>query len=346
MKLSYSELQGVLDRTSAEELPPVFVVMGEQDLLRELAVRQTLDCVLDGDENVFNFDKFDGESSDGEAIVASCNQLPMMGGRRAVIVKRAQKLLDKSEPLKAYVEDPSPSTVLVLELSRSPDKRRKSWKRIEKSASVVECRDLKPAELESWVVERAKHGGLRIGREQAHYLVSEFGSDLRRLGNELEKLALYASGDKIDVETIATVLGRGKAQSIFKYVDAVGAGRSTHALRQLGRLLEEGEPPLKILSLIDRLVGQLRIACEANERSRGSGAGLAQALGVPPYAAKSVADAARRFDRAALDRAVEVVGRSDRILKSSALPARVVLETLTLSLCAPAAKGSAGFERQ
>lgn len=346
MKLSYMELRESLGSSGAE-LGPVIVITGE-DLLRELAIEHTLDAILEGDRNAFNFEKFDGESSSGEHIAGSCNQLPMMGGRRVVLIKRSQKLLDKSEPLQAYLADPSPSTLVLLELSRSPDKRRKAWKEIEKRHTVVDCQAPKPAELEAWVVDRAKHQGLRFGRDQARYLVTEVGSDLRRLSNELEKLSLYASGDKLDIEAIASVLGRAKAQSIFKYVDALGAGRTTHALRQLGRLLEEGEAPLKILALIDRLVGQLRIAAEAQRRGGGrskGGASLAQLLGVPPYAVKSLAQAATRFGRAELDDAVEAVASSDRILKSSALPARVVLESLTLRLCAPKKAGSARLER-
>ena len=173
----------------------------------------------------------------------------------------------------------------------------------------------------------------------------EFGTDLRRLLNELEKLSLYrmsslsslpSGGKNMDLETIATVLGRGKAQSIFKFVDAVGAGNAAQALRQLGRLLEEGEPPLKILALVDRLFGQLRVTREVQAGSSGGrgGANLARILGVPPYAVKGLSEAARRFDRAGLANALRRLSETDRILKSSALPARLVLESLTISLCA------------
>ena len=181
-----------------------------------------------------------------------------------------------------------------------------------------------------------------LGRDAVRYLVAEFGTDLRRLLNELEKLSLYSldrlssGGQAMDLETIATVLGRGKAQSIFKFVDAVGVGNSAQALRQLGRLLEEGEPPLKILALVDRLVGQLRVTREVQAGSSGGrgGANLARILGVPPYAVKGLSVAARRFDRAGLAYALSALSETDRILKSSALPARLVLESLTISLCA------------
>ena len=285
------------------------------------------------------------KDSDGAQVAMASNLLPMLGGCRVVFVKRAQKLLEKSEELQAYIANPSPWTILVLELSKTPDKRRKAWKQVEKTTTVVSCDAPKSAELEEWVLEQAFQRELPLGRDAVRYLVAEFGTDLRRLLNELEKLSLYgldrlsSGGKEMDLATIATVLGRGKAQSIFKFVDAVGAGNSAQALRQLGRLLEEGEPPLKILALVDRLFGQLRVTWEVqagpsvSSGGRG-GANLARILGVPPYAVKGLQEAARRFDRAGLANALRRLSETDRILKSSALPPRLVLESLTISLCA------------
>ena len=342
MKVSYYKLQAHL---KSGKLHHVYVVSGGQDLLRELAVSALTGSALGGEKTPFNYQRFDGEEADGADVAMAANLLPMLGGCRVVSVKRAQKLLEKSEELQAYIGDPSPSTVLVLELSKTPDKRRKAWKQVEKTTTVVTCDAPKSVELEEWVSEQAFQRELPLGRDAVRYLIAEFGTDLRRLLTELEKLSLFSlslpgGGNKMDLETIATVLGRGKAQSIFRFVDAVGAGNSSQALLQLGRLLEEGEPPLKILALVDRLVGQLRVARELQDGSSGStggrgGANLARVLGVPPYAVGSLREAARRFDRRGLAKALHALAEVDRILKSSALPARLVLESLTIALCAP-----------
>ena len=348
MKLSYYKLQAHL---KSGKLHHVYVVSGSQDLLRELAVDALTGSALGGEKTPFNYERFDGEEADGADVAMAANLLPMLGGCRVVSVKRAQKLLEKSEELQAYIGNPSPSTILVLELSKTPDKRRKAWKQVEKATTVVTCDAPKSVELEEWVSEQAFQRELPLGRDAVRYLIAEFGTDLRRLLTELEKLSLFSlslpgGGDKMDLETIATVLGRGKAQSIFRFVDAVGAGNSSQALLQLGRLLEEGEPPLKILALVDRLVGQLRVARELQDGSSGStgstgstggrgGANLARVLGVPPYAVVSLREAARRFDRRGLAKALRALAEVDRILKSSALPARLVLESLTIALCAP-----------
>ena len=327
MKLSYSELESRLD----ERVEAVYLLVGDQDLLRELSAKKLQIAVVGETPSPFSFERFDGESGDFDRILMAANMLPLLGGRRLILVKRASQLVESESALQTYVADPNPSTVLVLDLEKKPDGRRKGWKELEKKVAVVGCDAPQPWELLDWVAEEGRARGLKLGREEIQYLVTEVGADLRRLSNELEKLSLYASGDRLDLETIAEVLGRGRAQGVFKLIDAVASGDAGSALRQLGRLLEEGEPPLRILALLDRLVGQLRIAREAH----GSGkreSNLAALLGAPPQAARALAENARRIDGVFLRRAVSALADTDRLLKSSRLPQRVIIEGLVLEL--------------
>ncbi len=327
MKFSYSELESRLD----EKVEPVYLLLGDQDLLRELAAEKLEAAVVGETPSPFNFERFDGESGDASRIVMSANTMPLLGGRRLILVKRASRLVETEASLQAYVENPNPATVLVLDLDKKPDGRRKGWKDLEKNAVVVACDAPDPWELQDWVAEEGKARGLKLGREEVRYLVTEVGSDLRRLSNELEKLALYASGDRLDLDAIAEVLGRGRAQSVFKFTDAVASGDAGSALQKLGRLLEEGEAPLKILALLDRLVGQLRIAKDAQASGRKDSS-LAGLLGAPPSAAKALGESARRLSREFLKSAVEELADTDRLLKSSRLPHRVVMEGPVLQL--------------
>lgn len=335
MRVSYSELEGHLER----RVEPAYLLVGDQDLLRELAAGKLQIAVVGEAPSAFSFDRFDGETADADAIVMVANMMPLLGGRRLVLVRRASRLVESESALQTYLADPSPHTVLVLDLDRKPDSRRKGWKDIEKKVAVVSCDAPEPWELLDWVAEEGRVRGLKLGREEIRYLVTEVGSDLRRLSNELEKLCLYASGDRLDLETIAEVLGRGRAQSVFKFIDAVAGGDAPSALRQLGRLLEEGEAPLRILALLDRLVGQLRIAKEAQASGRTESS-LPSLLGAPPQAVRALAERARRVDQAFLHRAVEALADTDRLLKSSRLPQRVIIEGLVLSL----ARRSRGYE--
>ncbi|HEY7697886.1 MAG TPA: DNA polymerase III subunit delta, partial [Vicinamibacteria bacterium] len=195
MKLTYSELEGRLE----EKVEPVYLLVGDQDLLRELSAKKLRRSVVGETPSPFCLEQFDGESEeDVERIVMAANMMPLLGGRRFILVKRASRLFENESALQAYVADPNPHTVLVLDLEKKPDGRRKGFKDLEKKVAVVSCDAPEPWELLDWVAEEGRARGLKLGREEIRYLVVEVGSDLRRLTNELEKLSLYASGDRLD----------------------------------------------------------------------------------------------------------------------------------------------------
>jgi DNA polymerase-3 subunit delta len=331
MKLSYTNLK---EHLAPGDPAPVYILTGTQDLLRELAGQEIQRIVLGESERTFNFDKFDGETVSSEQVIESCNMFPLIADRRFVMVRRAGKLLQESRALSivSYLEDPSSQTTLVLELEKAPDARRKSWKQIERKAVVVQCDPLKEREVEGWVREQAKQHKVNLGREEVRYLVGEFGTDLRRHLSELEKIALFAQGKALGVEELAGLLGRGKAQSIFRFTDAVANRDAPAALKQLGRLLEEGESPLPILALLDRTVGQLLIAKELRKKRRRSG-DAAGVLGVPGWKVEQLLRQSDSFEEEELVRALDTVARIDLTIKTTGVPARVLLESLVVLLC-------------
>jgi DNA polymerase-3 subunit delta len=359
VKLPYAGLSREL---AAGKIAPVYVVSGTDEFVRELALREIESAVVDpspGELIEFNQERFDGQlsSTTAAAVILSANQLPLLGasaGRRLVLVRRARRLVEPSrrggegegetapaevQALVDYIKDPAPRTVLVLEMEAPPDARRKAWKEIDRAAVVVECNPLKEWEVPEWIGRQAKKLDLRLGNEEIRYLAAEFGADQRRLSTELEKIAIYAAGARIGMDELAELLGRGKAQHVFKFVDAVAGREPGRALKQLNRLLDEGEPPFPILALLDRRVGQLLMAKEMGGRGKRGGQ-LAAALQVPPRAADELARHAEGFEERELLAGVRALAETDRALKSTGLPARLLLERLVIQLAGERQGGS------
>ncbi len=333
-KLAYSQLDKHL---ATGKLAAAYILNGDQDLLRELALEKISKAALGDAAEDFNLERFDGEKSTPVSLVMAANTLPLLGltgGRRVLMVKRAKRLVEgtQAELLIGYLKNPSPQTVLVMELEASPDGRRKAWKEIAKNATIVQCDSLKDWQVGDWIAEQARNRGLALGPEEVRYLAGEFGSDLRRQLSELEKISLYAGKKKLGVGELSALLGRGKAQSIFRFTDAFASRQPAVALKQLGRLLEEGEPALRILALLDRVLGQLLVAKELGSRP-GRGRELTQVLRIPPQAAENIARWSDRFEEQDLMEAVRGLARCDRQLKTSGMPASLILEGFVLSVC-------------
>jgi DNA polymerase-3 subunit delta len=326
-EIAYSGLE---DHLESGETAPVYLLVGAQDLLRELAGREILETALGDGDRSFNLDKLDGENTSGEQIVSICNMFPMMAGRRVVVVRRASRLA-QDEALADYATSPAPHATLVLDLEKSPDARRKAWKKMHAEAVIIRCEPLKDREVETWLGKQARRRRIGLGRDEIRYLVSEFGSDLRRLSNELEKISLYAGTEKLNVDDLGPILGRGRAQSVFNFTEAVADRNSPSALKQLGRLLEEGESPLPILALIDRTVGQLLVAKELRQKNKKS-SDAARLLGVPHWKVDRVLGQSERFSTEELMRAMDGLARCDRALKTTGVRPRLLLEGLITSL--------------
>ncbi len=82
--------------------------------------------VLDEAEKGFNQVVMYGRDTSIEDIVASAKRFPMMAEHQVVIVKEAQDLSRNIEKFVSYVENPQPSTILVLNYKyKKIDKRKK-----------------------------------------------------------------------------------------------------------------------------------------------------------------------------------------------------------------------------
>jgi DNA polymerase III delta subunit len=133
----------------------------------------------------------------------------------------------------------------------------------------------------------------------ARLLAERCGTDVKRLRNDVERLLLYALGQKtITLEDVKAIVGPVALQDDWAMTNAIEAGDGARALRQLALLLDTGAAPEKILGQLGWLV-RTKFPMLAPVR---------------------------------LSAAVEAVFRTDLDLKRSAGDPRVLLERLVVEL--------------
>lgn len=245
-----------------------------------------------------------------ESIVAAARTLPMMAPRRIVTVLQADAVLTprrESEAasralgsLEALLDTPETQTTLIF-VAATVDRRSRLYKLFQRNATVVECGAIEDrADAERWVRTRIAAGGLEVDPQAARLLVERAGLDLRRLRAEVDRLLLYALGQKrIGVEDARAISGPAALLDDWAMTNAIEAGQTGEALRQLALMLDAGAPPEKILGQLGWLV-----------RAKF------------PQIAPST-----------LRPAVEAVFRTDQDLKRSAGEPRILLERLVVELC-------------
>ena len=88
------------------------------------------------------------------------------------------------------------------------------------------------------------------------------GSDLWLMSNEVDKLALYAGGRRIEEEDVRALVSHAQEANIFAMVDAIFEFRVGAAQELLQRLTKQGVAPVQLLAMISR---QVRIVFQIKE---------------------------------------------------------------------------------
>jgi DNA polymerase III subunit delta len=336
----------VLADIDGGQTQPVYVFHGPNVTVIEQGIAKLKSKIV-GDNEDFAYQVMRGDESSGAAIFDAARTLPMLAEQQLIIVRQADALTaDDQAALLRYLEDPTPTTCLVLIASKI-DKRLKLYSRASKLGFVHEASAITDRELGGWLTTRARDYGLTISPQTAHVLGEATGTDTATIEDALERLSLYVGARKEvtahDVETIVTT---SRVHSIFELTDALGRRDAASALRTLANMLQNREAPLRILATLATHMRRLLHAAELGDRLQHFE--LASELGVPPFLARKVAEQARKFSVQELRRALQRLAATDLELKGSKRPDALIMEEMLLDLCLgapPASRASRGRHR-
>lgn len=315
----------------------VYFFSGDESFRKEEAVDALTARVVEPGTEAFCLDVLRGDESDGAAILTAVSLVPMMTGRRVVVVRDFHKLPQKDrEAVADYAERPAPGTVLVLEAPRV-NLKTKLYERLSASAVSVVFYPLFPERVPSWLQQHAKRYGKRLTPEAAHQLQAIAGSDLGELAGEVEKLAVFVGGrDAITAGDVESSLGPVRAGSVFDIAEAVGEKDLARALDAYQRAIDGGEAPQAIVALFVRhLVILWKIRFLKRDRRTDDDIKKTLQLGwgfnrfYNRYSAQS-----RLLSGRDLLSGFEALYEADTSLKSSALPPELVMRRLLYTLCA------------
>lgn len=326
--VNHVQLEAALKQQAPGSL---YLVVGEEDLLRDYAIAALKRAVLGSDGGEFNYELFYGDEASGSDIQNSVAAVPVFAPRRLVVVKSAEKLTARDgDLLLDCVQNPVESTTLVF-VSSKLDGRLKFSQALMRAAVVVDCSPLRDAQLTPWIAREAERMGLRLEDRAAHVLQEACGASLYGLRRELEKLASYVPSDRsVTVADVHLLRGVDPSASVFDLTVAIAEGDRGRVLSILARNLEAGEAPLRILG---SLVWQYRRLWKVQELLANSGreGEAARSLRMDP---RKVRPFLERFPEAHLQHALRLFLETDAKLKGgSGSRPRMVLEGLLLQLC-------------
>lgn len=315
------------------DLKPVYLIYGGEQLLLERAVRRLKSRLQEVADLDFNFDVFDGDSADIDAILTAANTLPFMSEKRLVVVRDADKLPASAlAALAEYAADPADHTCLVL-VARKIARNTRLFKAVDALGGTFEYCAPKRSEYPARVAGMFEERGRHVDLDAAGVLVRAVGRDLRRLEMEVEKIVAYTGeATTLTREDVAAVMSFIAPASVFDLLDAIGSRDSRISLMLIAELTGQGESVHGLHAMAVRHTRSLLAARALLDRGMHSAA-LGHELGLPDWQAKKLAHQAGRFVAAELVDALRGAAAAELDMKTSQADARLVLERWVVSVC-------------
>ncbi len=236
---------------------PIYVVVGGESVLRRQAVALIRSGIVSGAVAAFNDATFTaGSASDSDPLgfVEICRTAPMMTAHRLVVLRQIEDANTALlEALLTYAQAPIDSTVLVVTGEKFPsatggvDRGLRIQNAVKKTGTVLKLEIDAPGRA-ALARDTAKRMGVTLDANALMILQSLSGDDLSALLGDVEKCANFV-GEKgrITDAVVEEVCVSTADADTWGITNAIIARDRNRALETLHRLLEDGEPPHKLL---------------------------------------------------------------------------------------------------
>lgn len=312
----------------------ILFVHGAEPYLVRQKVRQVAERARERGIDDLSTTRIDAEETAVPEAIQAVQASGLFAAKRLVIIRNwmTQRSADEASQLVDALGGLDESTIAVVAEDGEPDRRRTAYKQLTKLAEKSwELGRLDEAGASRWVSQEAKRLGARITPATARELVGRVGADLWSLASEVAKLATAAGSDEIDPKLIRQLVTDDTPADIFALVDAVGRKDGKTALSHLGRLLAEGEPPLRIFAM---LVRQLRLLLAVQALAgQQPDAQLAKLVGAPPFVIRKLRGQADYFTERELRDLYSRLAELDHQFKTGRREPEASMELFITEVC-------------
>lgn len=284
---------------------PIYYLMGEESYYIDEITSYIEKNILPEDEKSFNQTVMYGKDIDMGTLLNTARRFPMMSNYNVVILKEAQNLkgieglsAKEVDPLLLYIENPPPSTIMVINLKgKILDKRKKLYKVLDKDSVLMESKRIYENKVGGWIIKHLKTGGYTIDLKASELMASHLGNDLSKVVQEIKKLTIsIPKGTQITLKDIEDNVGISKDFNVFELQNALGSKDVYKANLIISHL---GQNPktksiVPLISLFYTYFTKILMVHSATDKSERA---LASLLGVNPYFVRDYSTAARNYPK-------------------------------------------------
>jgi DNA polymerase-3 subunit delta len=310
-------------------MTPVVLVKGDDPGLVVDAVRKAVDDALGDDDRSFALQDMSGDELTIGSVVDAARTPPMFTSRRVLVVREIGRFsTEELEPLVTYLNEPEPTTSLVLVGGGGATSQR-LVNAVKKAGSIVDAGAPSGRGRAAWIDQRLKESPVRFERAAVTAIGDHLGEDLGRLPGLIDMLvSAFGADHVVSADEVMPLLGDLGGVAPWDLTDAIDRGDTAAALLALKRLGDRH--PLVILASLHRhFAAMLRLDGSGITGEQEAAAAVAMA----PFPAKKAMQQANRLGSAAIARAITLIAGADLDLRGlKDWPDELVLEVLVARL--------------
>ena len=182
--------EDILRQLKNKDYQPVYFLHGKESYHIDVLTDYISEKVLNESEKAFNYTVFYGKDANHLALLDAARRYPMMAERQVIILKEAQEMRTLSNLL-SYIEKPTNTSLLLICYKHKKfNFNSKFGKALKKAAVIFESKTLYDNQVPDWISSFLKKKKLSISPKASQLLAEYLGTDLSKIANELEKLAI------------------------------------------------------------------------------------------------------------------------------------------------------------
>ena len=287
--LAIEESQGL----TMKNLPVLTVFTGD-DLGQFEVMKSQVLKQIGYDPADLNFAHFDMKEAIYKDIELELLSLPFFADEKIVIldhfvdISTAKKRYLSDDELKSfeeYLENPSPTSKLVIFAEGKLDSKRRLVKLLKRDAKVFEAIEPKEQELRAYFQKWSQKQGLTFAEKSFDHLLIKSGFQFSEIQKNLIFLLSYKADSNITEEDIVQAIPKTLQDNIFDLTQLILAKKIDQARDLVKDLTLQGEDEIKLIAIMlgqFRLYTQVKILAELGQTESQMVSSLGNYLGRNP----------------------------------------------------------------
>jgi DNA polymerase-3 subunit delta len=318
---------------------PVILLKGADPVLLGDALSGLLDEMLGDGDRTERVDEFAGDDYELGSAVMAANSVSMFGDRIVVARNGGRFAAADVAPVVAYLDDPNPTSTLVLVWDRpvatgatNHSVPKKLADAIKAAGGVVRDTDA-PGQAKArrtWLDARLGEADVRLDAAAKALVAERLGEDVGRVGALVAVLeSSFPATATLGVDDVEPFLGDAGSVPPWDLTDAIDRGDVTAAIDKLHRMTRAGERhPLQIMAILQTHFERMLRLDGASVRTESDAAALLGMKG-STFPAKKAMESARRMGSERIASAIRLLAGADADLRgASAQAPELVMEVL------------------